>query len=156
MAEEKKVSVSGNDIQELIKAQTDAMAAQAKALKDVADSSIPADSKAILAQQEKDHESPYIESADQVAVLEVSTVDLSTVDGWPGYIDVLIPGEYTKQGLPKRTRYPVEVKYTPGLENHYQLTMMTRSEFEEIVTSGRGIPRSTEVSAQMLRSGGQV
>ena len=125
-------------------------------LKDIAERSVPADSKAALEQQSKVHESPYITVGDKVGVLTVSTPDLQKIDGWPGKINQPLPGQYTKQGLQKRLSIPVEIVYSPGMDSKYSFAIIDKEEYENIAGQGHGvsgIPSSTMVASMSARAG---
>lgn len=150
---EKKAPVKKDD--EVSKIDIEAIIlSQAESMAKLAASSIPSDTQAILKKMEEEHESPYILS-DKVAVLTVSTVDLATIDGWPGYIDEDIPGQFTKQHLQKRLRIPIEIQYNPSLMRSYSIEFMDREEFDKLsVSSPSGtIPTASMVSAISLRAG---
>jgi len=125
-------------------------------LKDIAERSVPADSRAALEQQAKDFESPYIPTDDKVAVLTVSTSDLQRMDGWPGQINEPLPGQFTKQGLQKRLILPLEIVYDPSVDSRYSLAIIDREEYEKIVIQRRGIsgiPNATMVASMGARAG---
>lgn len=132
----------------------DILRQQAKAMMQLAASSIPSDTQAMLKKMDDEHESPYILS-DKVAVLTVSTVDLASIDGWPGYIDENIPGQFTKQHLQKRLRMSLEIIYDPSLMRSYSLQYMDKADFDKIDASSPGgsIPTASMVSAMALRVG---
>lgn len=132
----------------------DMMLKQGEMLKTIADKSVPSSVKGELDRLEKEHESPYIILEDKVCVLEVSTTDLATVDGWPGYIDELLPGQSTKQGLPKRVRISIAVLYRPTIERRYSWTVMDKEEFESEQSSS-SIPNASMLGAMALRSQGR-
>ncbi len=139
--------VEADDLQDILRQQAEAMM-------QIAANSIPTDTQAILKKMDDEHESPYVLS-DQVAVLTVSTADLMSIDGWPGYIDEKIPGQFTKQHLQKRLRMPIEIVYDPSLMRSYSLEFMDKAEFDKIEGSSPGgaIPKASMVASMALRAG---
>lgn len=136
-----------DDIGELLKMQGEAMRA-------IADRAVPANVKTEIDRLDAEYEDPYNIVEDRVAVLFLSTADLDRIDGWPGYIDEIVPGAFTKQGLPKRARITLMPVYNPSLERNFTLQVMTLDEYAEIAPSGGGISHATMVGAMQLRSGG--
>jgi hypothetical protein len=130
------------------------LTAQTEALKRIADQAVPSNTKAAIARLDAEHETPYIEATNRVGVLFVSTQDLASVDGWPGYIDQPLDGEYTKQGLRKRARIQVKVVYQPSLAGRYEFVIMDTEEFNKTHGKQMGsVPNATQVAALSLRSG---
>lgn len=140
-------SVSVGSVEEIL-------SAQAKALAEIASQSVPTDTQAILKKMSDEHESPYVTIEDKIGVLTVSTIDVTSIDGWPGFIDEIIPGEFTKQHLQKRLRIPVEINYEPSLQRRYEFTVMKKAEYElQRPNSSSGIPNSSMVASMALRAG---
>lgn len=135
------------DIAELLKMQSEAMKA-------IADRAVPASSQVEIKRLDAEYEDPYVIVEDKVAVLFLSTSDLDRIDGWPGYIDELVPGSFTLQGLQKRARITLVPLYNPSLERNFSLQVMTLEEYDKIAPAGGGISHATMVGAMQLRSGG--
>lgn len=130
-------------------------AAQAQALQQIAEQSMPTNVKRELERLDAEYESPYVMVDSKIAVLLLSTSDLERTDGWPGYIDEPIAGQFTAQGLQKRARIELIPHYEPGLEASYSLRMMDRKEYEDIAQGGAGnMSRVTAVSSLMRRATG--
>ena len=128
----------------------------ANALKEIAERSVPTNVQAMLAEQEKNFESPYVIVDDKLGILHLSTADGVTADGWPGHINEVIPGQYTKQGSPKRLNIPVVVEYNPGLDEGYSFEIVDRKEYEAAHKSDGvgGIPQATMIANMSARAGG--
>ncbi len=141
-------AVSVDSIEELL-------SVQAKALQAIATQSIPSNTQAILKRMDEEYENPYILVDDKIAVLTVSTIDLASIDGWPGYIEEKVVGDYTAQHLQKRIRIPLEVNYEPSLERRYTLVIMDKAEYDDMKVSSPGgtIPNASMISAISLRVG---
>lgn len=131
------------------------LSAQAKALAEIASQTIPSDTQAILKKMDKEHESPYVTIEDKIGVLTVSTIDLSSIDGWPGFIDEPIPGEFTKQHLQKRLRIPIEINYEPSLQRRYDFTVIDKAEYDKLKTNSSvgGVSNTSMIAAMALRAG---
>jgi len=131
------------------------LSANAKALAEIARQSIPHDTQSILKKMDDAHESPYIEIEGKIGVLTVSTIDLATIDGWPGYVDEAIPGEYTAQHLQKRLRIPIEVNYEPSLERRYDFDVVDKEEYMKTKgqLAGGSIPNASMIASMALRAG---
>lgn len=132
------------------------LSANAQALARIAENQVPQNTQGKLAAQQEDHESPYVPVGDKIVMLTVSTIDLASIDGWPGYVDEPIPGKFTKQGLQKRIRFPLEINYEPSLERRYESAIVDREEFENMRQHSPGgtIPHASMVASMSLRSGG--
>lgn len=140
-------ATQSDDLGELIRTQTQALA-------QIAEQSIPSNVKAELKRLEDEHESPYIEITDKVGVLTVSTIDLATIDGWPGYIDEPVIGEYTAQGLQKRLKMQVIPNYEPTLERRYSFEIMSIEDYNEKYPQAHGsIPNASMIASMSLRAG---
>jgi hypothetical protein len=127
---------------------------QGDVLKALAEQAIPSNTKNILEKLNNEFVSPYLEVEDKIAILEVSTADLAYCDGWPGYIERDIPGQFTPQGLQIRARYPLAIHYVPDMNTRHSLTILSKENWAKIQKpQSVGIPNQSMLAALTLRAG---
>ena len=120
---------------------------------------------------EEEHESNFRLHPDEVAVMDISTAQMSLTDVVPGFYDVVTgsvrdkevrgedaKAEFTKQYLRITDRYEVVLNPLPVTERIHKITVVPRKEWEEHIKGKAAgmVTTEQEVAGQMLRAGGSV